>query len=234
MRATILAAALAATTALSACSSTDNITTGTVTAESNPMDSVVKIIASGGMGHGSGVHVGNGYILTAAHVVDNGLDHIAFEGGASEKARVLWSNAEYDVALLRLGGPEDEGVVYAIPAAELDCRAPRIGEDLMAMGSPGREDFLSLVGRAASAVREAAPNWKEVVVTDIAATGGISGGPILAEDGRVVGLMVGGMLAPIARVESPESMDDYDLSQSGISYIVPASAVCMLMGKEVV
>lgn len=68
--------------------------------------SVVKVIV--GNGHGSGVNIGDGYIVTAAHVVGN--EKVVRVKGRwpfaifETDAEVLWSNPAYDVALLRIGG----------------------------------------------------------------------------------------------------------------------------------
>jgi S1-C subfamily serine protease len=61
---------------------------------------VVKVSVA--EGHGSGVNIGNGYIVTAAHVPGEAATvKIKTSGGKEFDADVLWVNHVYDVALLR-------------------------------------------------------------------------------------------------------------------------------------
>ena len=63
--------------------------------------SVVKIMQ--GTGHGSGVHIGDGFIVTAAHVVGDAKEtEIKLDDGATRKAETLWVNKAYDIALVRV------------------------------------------------------------------------------------------------------------------------------------
>lgn len=62
-------------------------------------DSAIKI--SVGAGLGSGVHIGGGDILTAAHVVgDAKTVKIKTFAGIESDADVLWVNKDFDIALI--------------------------------------------------------------------------------------------------------------------------------------
>lgn len=79
-------------------------------------------------GHGSGVHIGDGYVLTAGHVADGAKTiQLKTAGGKFQPAEVLWLNKEYDIALLRTDGA-------GIGAATLSCRYAHTGEDIRAIG----------------------------------------------------------------------------------------------------
>lgn len=194
-----LAAAL-----LAACS----ISTRHVTA-----DAVVKIL--NGKGHGSGFHMGDRYIITAAHVVkgSTSVEVKAYDGETVE-AEVLWANAAYDIALLRAEDTANLG------SALLSCRTPSVGERIISQGNPANVEFVTVWGKVAGAARELGP-WRSVVVTDIVTVPGQSGGPVFDESGRVVGITVGVMAASFG----------FGGSLVGIGYVVPGSAICGLMAR---
>lgn len=175
-------------------------------AVSPPAGYSVKIDVSGG--HGSGVHIGGGYILTAAHVTEKGAAEVVFDNGQKRPAQLLWSNADYDVALLRIDG-------QGLEAVPLSCEAPKVGSTFRAYGSPSNVDFVSTSGSVVGAVREQGP-WKQVVVVDATIIPGMSGGALIAH-GRVVGLAVGVMAIN---------------GLTGIGYAVPGSAICLLMARS--
>lgn len=175
--------------------------------------SVVKVLPK--QGHGSGVHIGDGYILTAAHVVnaEASVDLLA-DDGSKQKAEVLWVNKAYDIALLKASKPRKLGV------SELSCRTANPGEAIVAKGNPGSIEFVSTWGRVAGTVRTVGP-WRAVLVTNIAVIPGQSGGPVYDRRGYVVGITVGVMVAPIG----------FSGSLVGVGYAVPGSAVCSLMAR---
>lgn len=158
-------------------------------------------------GHGSGVHIGRGYILTAAHVADKGGAEVEFDNGQRRPAQLLWSNAAYDVALLLI----DEG---GLEVAPLSCDEPRVGSLFRAYGSPGNIDFVSTSGSVVGGLRKFGP-WQQVVVLDATIIPGMSGGALIAH-GRVIGLAVGLMAAG---------------GPTGIGYAVPGSAICKLLAR---
>lgn len=158
-------------------------------------------------GHGSGVHIGGGYILTAAHVASKGNAEAVFDNGQKRPAQLLWSNSAYDVALLLI---EDA----ALQAAPLACDEPRVGSLFRAYGSPGNIDFVSTDGSVVGSAREYGP-WKQIVVVDATIVMGMSGGALISR-GRVIGISVGVM----------------DLGgPTGIGYAVPGSAICKLLAR---
>lgn len=176
----------------------------------------VKLIVEGG--HGSGVVIPGGYILTAAHVATGATDgrvDVVTDAGGSFAASVLWLNKAYDVALLRLDAAPDD-----IGTAPLLCRTPPVGEPVRIVGSPLHEDFISGWGRVSGGYRQSG-RWNAVVWLDMAVAPGDSGGPVYDERGGVVGIVVGMAMLPGLAGGSPLAM----------AAAVPASVVCMLMAR---
>lgn len=161
-----------------------------------------------GMKVGSGVHLGGGFILTAEHVV-HGENKMLFQLDNSRvhhNAEVLWSNYNYDIALV-YAPMEDIGY------SQLSCRTPEVGESLLMVGNMHGMRFTHTPGYVSNAPDEIA-RWKEVVAVMGANGDGMSGGPAFDKDGYVVGLVVAG----------PQT-DTYAL-------VVPGSAICKLLARK--
>lgn len=173
----------------------------------------VKIFPASG--HGSGVHIGDGFIVTAAHVVGDVKEvQVKAKGGENRKADVLWVNKAYDIALLRTSSA-DLGV------AHLSCRAVKAGDPIVAYGNPLKIEFVAAYGKIAGDPRETGP-WKSVYVTDITTVMGQSGGPVYADGGDLIGITVGVMAAPVG----------FSGSLVGYGFVVPSAAVCELLARK--
>src|SRR5688572_27188292 len=135
--------------------------------------SVVKVIMK--EGHGSAVSIGGGFVVTAAHVAKDGVLKIKNSLGVEQDAEVLWINEVYDIALIKASKPEEFAV------SKLSCRAPNIGEEIIAEGSPLRTEFTRFWGHANGSVQKFGP-WGEVFSMDMTVLPGISGGPIFDKD----------------------------------------------------
>jgi S1-C subfamily serine protease len=183
----------------------------------NPLraSSVVKILVNGG--HGSGVHVGGGYVLTAAHVVEGktGLK-LKTSFGDIQDVEVLWTNKARDVALLRAKRPE------RLQASTLICAPLVPGQKITAEGSPGQAEFVRFRGEVAGAARQAGP-WKWAIPIDLSGGPGISGGPIFDERGQVAGIYVGVYLIPMGM----------SATFMGLGLAVPSDVICELMAKGI-
>lgn len=168
-----------------------------------------------GEGHGSGVHIGHGYIITAAHVVGKeAVAGILATDGTERKAAILWANTVYDIALLRL--EEFDGLADA----KLACVTPIDGEPLIAEGNPSRMEFLALRGFVSGGAREIGP-WKIAIPVDLTLIGGMSGGPVYDRAGHVVGITVGHLALPMG----------FTMSWVRLGMIVPGEVVCDLMAR---
>lgn len=168
-------------------------------------------------GHGSGVHIGSGFVITAAHVVGQVSEAmLSASDGSKHPADVLWVNGPHDVALLRMR--DQEGVAVS----RLNCASSvSIGQHIEAIGNPGRLQFVHSWGRVSGVVQEMF-RWRVAFVADLGIAPGSSGGPVIDERGRVVGIVVGVSLAQIGWTPSP----------TNFSIIVPATAVCSLLARN--
>lgn len=145
---------------------------------------------------GSGVYIGEGYILTANHVVmdDNDKQHdvvkILTTRGATRDATVMMSNSDLDIALLKVTEEINLGV------AELDCRRVKEPEAITAYGVPHGLDFVAESGFLSPTIFKDVPItgshkfWKFVSFISADVAGGMSGGPIISEDGKILGIIV--------------------------------------------
>jgi serine protease Do len=176
--------------------------------------------------HGSGVNIGDGFIVTAAHVAGDATTvKIKTSTGKEVDADVLWINKTYDLALLRTADMIGKGT-------HIDCRTAKAGETIQAAGNPLDLEFVSSFGRIAGDVREIGP-WKEALVTDITTVMGQSGGPVFEADGRVIGITVGVFAAPLKGGKDAAGADIYTPTMTGFGMVVPSSAICRLLAREV-
>lgn len=164
---------------------------------------------------GSATHIGNGYYITAAHVVNN-ADKVTLKdsAGGSLQADILWASVEYDIALMKAD-------IATVSAVDLECRTPQVGEPLSYYGNPQNLDHITTWGRASGAAQSVGP-LANVVPVNGAIIPGMSGGAVLDADGDMVGVNVAVMVMHIGMGGGPTS----------IGYIVPAETVCMLMGRQ--
>lgn len=143
---------------------------------------------SGGLG--SGVLVSHDcHILTAAHVVaGNSEILVKTQDGKMRKATVLFSEANADIALLKLETP-DSSLFHATLG---DSDKLVVGQNIYAIGSPyGMENSFS--SGIISAFRGFNKIYDgtvgvEFIQTDAAINSGNSGGPLFNSAGEVVGI----------------------------------------------
>ena len=164
-------------------------------------------------GHGSGVHLGGGYFLTASHVAEHGpILNVIREDGQQFDGAVLWNNAGYDVALVYVDG-------YEGPRVNLSCAPVHVGQRIRIMGNPFETKFasswgrISAVGKTGYEQEGPGKRWKKIATADITAAPGVSGGGVYDEEtGDLVGILVAGMVTP--------------MGVFAYSFIVPGDAIC--------
>ena len=165
-----------------------------------------------GEAQGSGVVVSrDGFILTAAHVIDRpNLDAtITFPDGSKAKALTLGINPKYDSGMLKIVDP---GKWPALEIGESDSLQK--GQWVMAIGHPGGwSDDRGLVFRAGRII-----NSKEsTITTDCTLVGGDSGGPLIDLDGFVIGIhsRIAGRLSDNFHVPIDQFSTDWDEMSAG-------------------
>lgn len=197
-------------------------------AKAAPAIALSTVIVANGSGHGSGVHIGHGYIITAAHVVGQlGALGVTYSTGLNQIADVLWSNTSYDVALIRIG--EFDGLA----TSPLACsHGANLGDDISAIGNPLSMQFVHAWGHVASDVRERA-RWKSSFIADMTIAPGMSGGPVLNNTGEVVGISVGLPLDadPVRNSDGEVVPGLVSVATVPFSYIVPSGAICALLAR---
>ena len=232
MRRMLAATFLLAGSALSACAVDGAVTSG-IQSNAKPAGSAVRIELATGLG--SGVYIGNGVIITAAHVVDSAIRPVLARDsngvavaygpptvklvsdlGDKQDGEVLWINKDYDIAAVR---PTN---ARRFTEASLACRDVAIDEPIVAEGNPVGMEFLRFKGMVAGKATEYLPNWKSAYVIDVTITSGMSGGPSYDVNGNVVGINVG-----VADVHGEQGK----AASGGMGFTVPSSVVCGLLGR---
>lgn len=137
-----------------------------------------------GDGIGSGVLLNEeGYVLTAAHVVESGNIKVQTRAGVKYPATVLRVSKKYDVALLKAAALSGK-----FPCLSLNYNPPTAGSDVFVVGAPGGEELaFSMSKGIVSGLRTI--DETQFIQTDASVNPGNSGGPMLAADGRVAAVM---------------------------------------------
>ena len=139
-----------------------------------------------GVSQGTGFLISDdGYVLTNHHVID-GADtvNVRLSDRREFKARVVGSDEQSDVALLKIEGK-------GLPALRTSTATLKPGQWVVAIGSPFGLDH-SVTAGIVSAVGRANPyanqQYVPFIQTDVAINRGNSGGPLLNTKGEVVGI----------------------------------------------
>ena len=142
-------------------------------------EATVLVVSS--IGHGAGVLIGPGRVLTAKHIVKMDEAIIVFEPGVRTDGIVTWRSESADLAVLEIdpgnGAPVD-----------IDCAAPSAGMSVVIMGFSVRSHpWLLRHGYIASG--DVADDG--TITLDLPARPGDSGAGVFAPDGRLVGIIDG-------------------------------------------
>jgi S1-C subfamily serine protease len=151
-------------------------------------------------GAGSGFIVStDGFVLTNNHVVDgSNAITVKFADGTTEKATVVGTSAQHDVAVLKIGN-----VHGATPLKLADTASLRVGDDVLAIGnaldlgdSPTVTlGIVSAKNRSIDTQSEtgASEHLTGLIQTDAAINPGNSGGPLVNAAAEVVGINSAGV-----------------------------------------
>ena len=138
-------------------------------------------------GHGSGLVINAaGVVLTARHVVDNSETVcLRYEDGTESEGRVLFSDTALDYAFVQ-GKPRDEFFTLH------NGLHLSIGQSVYAVGTPMQTDLAGSVSRGIISGLDRIVGGVKYVQTDATIHAGHSGGPLLTEDGQVIGMNLWG------------------------------------------
>lgn len=146
------------------------------------------------------------YILTNCHVIEDflisggsagsGTLQVAFDKDTYEEAYVVTYNAEKDIALLKLAEPTDERSALKLKPVN----DKNVGSSVFAVGYPttadqtikavdhfGKTDASVTGGRISRIVTESG-SGRQLLQMDVSINHGNSGGPLVNENGYVVGI----------------------------------------------
>jgi S1-C subfamily serine protease len=180
---------------------------------------VVEIAAGGGSqrAQGSGfVYDARGHVITNQHVVAGASSiSVTFWNGVSRAAELVGMDPSTDLAVIRVDAPAS----LLEPLRLADSSAVEVGDAVFALGSPFGLEGTFTSGIVSALHREMiAPNnytITDTIQTDAAINHGNSGGPLLDQRGRVVGVN--------AQIESESGGSD------GVGFAIPSSTVASIV-----
>lgn len=148
-----------------------------------------------GFGGGSGAYLGRGLVLSCDHLfraergsAEVGRIIVSFPSGFASTARLVGQDAVWDLSLLKLDHPPRES-----PVISWSGTAPRPGETIVSLGYGRSGDLQASMGQVTGYGRD--KQQATPLIDTLLATGrarhGDSGGPILSEQGQLVGVLWG-------------------------------------------
>jgi putative serine protease PepD len=174
--------------------------------------------SSQGVATGTGFAITpDGYVVTNAHVIDGASTVTVKVGdGRSTQAKVVGVDQSTDIALLKV----DVGDAALATLQLGDSSAVEVGDDVFAIGNPYGLDRTLTTGVVSALQRSIdAPNGfaiSNVIQTDAALNPGNSGGPLLDDQGRVIGVN--------SQIESASAAGGQG-QNSGVGFAVPSNTV---------
>lgn len=143
---------------------------------------VFQIVGSEKIGSGFVIN-SDGYGLTNYHVISGNTQLKAiFANGTSSNLKIVSSNEDKDLSLIKLEGSGFE----FLPLASAD--EMKVGENVFAIGTPLGNFLSNSISKGiVSGIREG--NNNKYVQTDASINPGNSGGPLIGENGKVLGIV---------------------------------------------
>lgn len=173
---------------------------------------IVRVAATTcrGTGEGTGFLVAPTLVVTDAHVVDGAVALGLTSDGATRTGQVIGVDDSADVALIRTTSSLPGHVLM------LAHREPGIGVQVGLVGYGSDTTLRTVAGvirRVGQAISEAGQSRQGLMRTDAAVSPGDAGGPVLATDGSVVGMV------------------DTGLGAGTVGYVVPATKAASLVAR---
>jgi serine protease Do len=153
------------------------------------LDSVVKIRVGAALA--SGVFISSdGYLLTAAHVVSGVTGvRVALRSGITLPAQVLRVDNPQDIALIKVAGSG-----YPALPLVLNGNLP-VGSAVYVIGTPADDVFVDSVSKGIVSGLRKLDDF-DYIQTDASVSPGCSGGPLLNQQGQIIGITSWKIVAP--------------------------------------
>jgi serine protease Do len=140
-----------------------------------------------GWGHGSGVVIADGHVLTSAHNLRRDEVTVTFADGRRETATVAGVDADNDLAVLSVDTGEAPAIAWD-PASE----AVGIGTPVVALANPGGRGLRATLGFVSSGGRSfRGPRGRRIrgaIEHTAPLPRGSSGGPLVDPEGNLLGV----------------------------------------------
>ncbi len=154
---------------------------------------VVESSFVGGYGIGTGFAVDKHYVVTNAHVVEDSYDVVIYTYSEDAESNI---GDEYEAEVVAIDEDQDIAVLYIedtkLPPLEFaDVNSIKEGDEVYAIGTPADLPYTLTKGTVSSKLRTI--NDVNCVQTDAAINHGNSGGPLLNNDGQVIGMNTWGI-----------------------------------------
>lgn len=145
-------------------------------------DTTVPIERNSGLGSGFIISA-DGYILTSAHVLEEADNiYVRLVDKREFKARLIGADVRTDIALIKIDANK-------LPVAAIgDSNKVRVGEWVLAIGSPFGFDSTVTAGIVSAKARTTGTEYLPFIQTDVAVNPGNSGGPLINMQGEVIGI----------------------------------------------
>ena len=138
-------------------------------------------VVTSGSALGSGFAVGENCVVTNAHVIDDpGAITLKTYSGDKYKAFLVGYDVDKDIAVLGV-----EGVSFT-PLTVADYRMMNTGDDVYAIGAP--KSMAYTLTKGVVSAKERKIGGYTYIQTDAAINEGNSGGPLINEEGNVIGM----------------------------------------------
>ena len=168
----------------------EKLSPGVVNISSTTMerDFFFNVIPREGAGSGSIIDE-RGYILTNNHVIeDAGKIEVTLEGGKKYPAKLVGTDPDADVAVLKIDVAREHLTVIPMGTSE----NLKVGQKALAIGNPfglGRTLTTGVVSSVGRTLRTSGGTLMEdIIQTDAAVNPGNSGGPLIDSSGKMIGI----------------------------------------------
>ncbi len=182
-------------------------------------DFFFNVIPKKGVGSGAIIDK-RGYIVTNHHVIEDASKlEVTLANGKKYNAKLVGSDPDTDVAVLKINAPSSELVV--IPMGSSDNL--KVGQKVLAIGNPfglGQTLTTGVISSLGRALRSPTGALVEdVIQTDASINPGNSGGPLIDSSGRMIGINTA--------IFSPTG------ASVGIGFAIPINTVKLVV-KEII